>query len=51
MEDLIKQYQKTKKGKKDSRLKSRYHILFKPKIVDKDYKRGYIVRRFFFKSE
>lgn len=45
MEDLIKQYQRAKKGKKDSRLKS-IPSAFKPKIVDKDYKRGYIIRRF-----
>ena len=45
MEDLIKQYQRAKKGKKDSRLKS-VPSPFKPKIVDKDYKRGYIIRRF-----
>ena len=37
MEDLIKQYQRAKKGKKDSRLKS-VPSPFKPKIVDKDYK-------------
>ena len=45
MEDLIKQYRKAKKGKSDSRLKS-IPKPFKPTLTSRDYKRGFITRRF-----
>ena len=45
MNDLIKQYNGAKKGRRDSRLVST-PLPFKPKINKKDFSRGYIVRHF-----
>ena len=45
MNDLIKQYNGAKKGRRDSRLVST-PLPFKPKTNEKDFSRGYIVRHF-----
>ena len=45
MNDLIKQYNGAKKGRRDSRLVST-PLPFKPKTNEKDFSRGYIVRYF-----
>ena len=45
MNDLIKQYNGAKRGRRDSRLVST-PLPFKPKTNEKDFSRGYIVRHF-----
>ena len=45
MNKLIEQYNKSKKKRLDSRTKSLPQA-FKPKLSKKDYKRGFIERRF-----
>ena len=45
MEDIIKQYNKAKKGKRDSRIVGT-PLPYKPKLDKKDFNRGYIVRHF-----
>tara|TARA_Y100000741_G_C18257709_1_gene559588 strand:+ start:271 stop:708 length:438 start_codon:yes stop_codon:yes gene_type:complete len=45
MDKLIEQYKKSKKTRLDTRTKSTPNA-FKPKLSEKDYRRGFIERRF-----